>query len=107
MNKSEHDLDITKNIKIIENLKAKLLSHTAELFTALAGNPQNTAKRSEILADVIITSWLLSGRLGISNAQLSQKIRTRLRTAVVEGEGTDFYSDLSALLRHMEGKNQA
>ena len=94
------ELDITSNIKRIEQLKCQLLSQVSELYMNLADSRQSPSDRNEILANIIIVSYLLSARLNINNAVLDQKIINQLKLGVLEENA--FYSDMVSLLKHMD-----
>ncbi|WP_458788451.1 MazG-like family protein, partial [Vallitalea sediminicola] len=69
------DFDITKTIRIIERLKSQLLSNVSALFSNMAeGNTGGNNENIDILADIIILSYLLSDRLGVSNEALDVKL---------------------------------
>lgn len=94
------ELDITSNIKRIEQLKCQLLSQVSELYMNLADSRQSPSDRNEILANIIIVSYLLASRLNINNTVLDQKIINQLKLGVLEENS--FYNDMVFLLKHMD-----
>lgn len=95
------DFDITKSIKLIENLKCGLLSGTSDLFKSLAEGKHNTAEREKALADIVTCAYLLSGRLNISPKNLDEKITEKLRLKVLDSND-GLYNDYSKLLKHFD-----
>lgn len=94
------DLDITKNIRIIEKLKSELLSDVAQLYESmlfLSGEQD----REALLADIVIKTYLLSKRLGIGYETLDERIVKTLRLAVIQDEAMR-YEDVGQLFTHME-----
>ena len=64
----DRDIDITRNIKIIEWLKSELITDVANLFKVLVNGMKEEVHDSisEILSNIILISYLLGTRLGIS-----------------------------------------
>ena len=98
------ELDITSNIKRIEQLKCQLLTQISELYMNLADSRQSPSDRNEILANIVIVSYLLATRLNINNTVLDQKIVNQLKLGVLEENA--FYADMVSLLKHMD-KNRS
>ena len=103
MKNNNIELDITSNIKCIEQLKCQLLSQISELYMSLADSRQSPSDRNEALANIIIVSYLLASRLNINNTVLDQKIINQLKLGVLEENV--FYNDMVYLLKHM-GENR-
>lgn len=94
------DLDITKNIRIIEKLKSELLSGVAQLYESmlfLGGEHDQEA----LLADIVIKTYQLSKRLGTDYDTLDEKVIKKLRLAIIQNEDMR-YDDAGQLLRHIE-----
>lgn len=60
-------MEITKNIKMIDNLQCQLLSFVSQLFLSMQNNDITTAERAEILANIEVILYLLSDKLGVSS----------------------------------------
>lgn len=105
MLESNHDVDIAKNIKIIEWLKADLLSSISALFKAMLKGREEVLL--DALASVVITSFVLGRRLGMSFSRLDLKIESKLRQGIADGHEVEkWYKDLSALLNYLADKKR-
>ena len=83
MKNFDEQLDITKNIKMIEILKCQILNGVADLHTSLINSVDN-AQRTEIFADLVILIYILSNRLGIASNELENKIIKKLKIGVLD-----------------------
>lgn len=104
----EKEIDITRNIKLIEWLKSELLADLADLFRALAGGVREELHEAvgEILSNIILISYLLGKRLGISYNSIEMKIHSKVKLGLVENHDVEkYYGDLSELSRHL-GSNR-
>ena len=95
------EIDITKNIRIIELLKSDILSQTAGLFEELL-RPGPLSQRLDRLSKLIISSYLLSERIGGSFEQLDAKIADDLRLLLLDDKKAWDREDAGALLKHMQ-----
>ena len=70
------EIDITRNIRLIEWLKSELLADVANLFRLLADGMHEEVhgQASETLSNIILISYLLGKRLGISYNSVELKI---------------------------------
>lgn len=99
------DDDIIKNIRLIERLKCALLLMVAHLYNALYDGPEKTIQ--EALINLIVYSYLLAGRLGISLPQLEQGINEKVRSFLQEKDESEHgipQEELLKFLRHREGQ---
>lgn len=101
----DKEFDITRSLKIIEKLKVQLLSDVANLFAGMLDFGKHThGDRGDLLANIIIITYLLSKRLGISYNTIDMKIRNKLKLGVIENtDEQEWFSDLTTLLRHLDG----
>lgn len=100
----DKDIDITRNIKIIEWLKSELLTDIANLFRNLANGARKELHGviAETLSNIIIISYLLGRRLGISYNAIEMKIENKIRLGLIESHEVEkHYGDLSELARHL------
>ncbi|GKX30647.1 hypothetical protein SH1V18_31270 [Vallitalea longa] len=97
------EFDITKTIRIIERLKSQLLSNVSALFSNMAeSNSANSNENIDILADVIILSYLLSDKLGVSNEALDIKLINKLRLASLQNEENEEWTkEILTLSKHL------
>lgn len=102
MASDKKELDITKNINIIESLKCELLSDLAQLYTGMFDpNSTEALEKDDILANMIMITYILSKRLGIPYHMLDLKILNKLRLGIIEGND-EWYGDLVSLSKHIE-----
>lgn len=96
---------IAKNIRVVEWLKADLLTSVSALFRGmLRGDEEHLV---DALAGLIITCYILSRRLGISFSRLDLKLESKLRQNIEENHELEkWYSDLSLLLTHLADKKR-
>jgi hypothetical protein len=105
-----NDIDITKNIKIIEWLKSEQLNGVASIFNIFAGstNDIKTDLISSEIANVILVSYLLGKRLGIEFSDIDSEIKSKLNLGITEKHEIEKrYGDLSLLLKHIEKDMQS
>lgn len=99
----DNQLDITKNIKMIEILKTQLLSGVSDLYCNLASTSKNNSERLEIFADLIIINYILANKLGISHQALDLKINKKLKILALEKDN-NFNLDAKELLKYFNNK---
>lgn len=101
----EQDTGIAKNIRVIEWLKADLLTSLSALFKGmLRGSEEHL---TDALASLIITCYVLGRRLGLGFSRLELKIEAKLRQSIEEDHELErWYSDLSTLLTYLLEKKR-
>lgn len=100
----DKEIDITKNIKIIEWLKSELLTDLANLFKVLVNGVKEEVHESisETLSNIILISYLLGRRLGISYNSIEIKIENKIKLGLIENHDVEkYYGDLSELSKHL------
>ena len=100
----EKEIDITRNIKITEWLKSQLLADLADLFKVLASGVREELHEAvgDVLSNIILISYLLGKRLGVSYNAVEMKIQNKVRLGLVENNDVEkYYGDLSELSRHL------
>lgn len=100
----DKEIDITRNIKIIEWLKSELLTDVANLFKILVNGMKEEVHEvlSETLSNIILISYLLGRRLGISYNSIEMKIQKKIKLGLVENHDVEkYYGDLSELAKHL------
>lgn len=94
------ELDVAKRAKVIEWLKTEMLDQVSRLFKALWEG--STARISDSIASLIMSSYILGRRLGISFKDMDDLLIEKLRKHRQEGHQLeDWYQDISALEDHM------
>lgn len=105
MSISKNEVDIAKNIKIIDWLKTEIVSSVSGLFKAMLKGSEDLMV--DALAGIILTSYLLAKRLGISFNRVDMKIEGKLRQNITEGHEIEkWFGDISSLLLFMAGKRK-
>lgn len=100
---SNNDIDITKNIKVIENYKCQLLNSLAELFTSMADTSAPTSSRNDILSNMVLLTYLLGDKLGVSYHTLDNKVLNKIKLGMLEEELTsEWRENLVALGKHID-----
>lgn len=100
----DKEIDITRNIKIIEWLKSELLTDMANLFKVLVNGMREEVHESisETLSNIILISYLLGRRLGISYNAIELKIENKIKLGLLENHDVEkYYGDLSELSKHL------
>lgn len=97
------DLDITTTLKYTEELKAELLSSVGELYTSMTKGDVTTSDRSEILSQIIVDTYLLAEKLGVSNNALDSKVLNRIRLELLDDDNSnDAKASLLLLAKHID-----
>lgn len=100
----DKDIDITRNIKIIEWLKSELLTDFANLFRTLVNGVREDVHDSisETLSNIILIAYLLGRRLGLSYNSIEMKIESKVKLGLIENHDVEkYYGDLSELAKHL------
>lgn len=91
------ELDITKNIRLTEYLKADIIGSTSELYKRMSQNA-DSRDIAEAIGDIILKAYLLSDTLGIGYVAVDSKLSELLKRAEKEfGDNLD----LNSLKRHL------
>ncbi|AFS79843.1 hypothetical protein Curi_c28560 [Gottschalkia acidurici 9a] len=100
-------IDITKNIKMIEWLKSELLTAIALLFETLVKGIKNSQELVlDIIANIILITYLLGKRLGLSFESIDAKIEDKAKLGRIEEHNIEqWYGDLTNLLNHIKRRN--
>lgn len=94
------DLDVAKRVKVIEWLKTEVIDHVSRLFKALWEG--STTKVGDSLASLMMSSYILGRRLGLTYRDLDDLLLEKLKKHKQEGHQLeDWYQDISALEEHL------
>ncbi|SCI29351.1 MULTISPECIES: MazG-like family protein [unclassified Romboutsia] len=98
--------EVTKNVKIIEWMKNELLMSLSDLFNLLfKGVKPVDELLQDTLANIIMITYLLAKRLGISFKDIDYKIKEKIKIGIKEEHSIEsWYGDLSNLQKHMDNK---
>ncbi len=95
------DRTIARHLKVLDWLKAELVGGVAALFKATALGSQDAM--ADALSTILLTTYVLGRRLGISFAQLELRAALRARELAHGGHEVErSYGDLSALVEHLD-----
>lgn len=96
---------IAKNIKVIEWLKADLITSVSALFKSMIRGSEEMLL--DALSSLIITCYVLGRRLGLNFSRLDVKVEAKLRQGIEEGHEVErWYGDLSSLLGYLMEKKR-
>jgi hypothetical protein len=101
----DREIDITRNIKIIEWLKSELLTDIAALFKVLINGMKEEVHETvaDIISNIILICYLLGRRLGISYNAIEIKIKNKVKLGLIENHDVEkHYGDLSELAKHLD-----
>ncbi|MBC7960754.1 MAG: MazG-like family protein [Vallitaleaceae bacterium] len=97
------ELEITKKVKVIEQLKSQLLSDVASLFTNMTSDDMGVESSTDILADIVIISYFLTEKLGTSYDGLDLKMKNKLKMALLkEDENSQWRNQLLMLSKFFD-----
>ncbi|RAL23393.1 MazG-like family protein [Thermoflavimicrobium daqui] len=100
MNRPEKGMQFAKNIKVIDWLKTDMLNQIANLFKGLYYANRHILIDS--LSSLIVSTYILARRMGLSFRELDQAIIDKLREHKNEGHQLEqWYGDLSSLEEYM------
>jgi hypothetical protein len=95
------DRSIARHLKVLDWLRAELVGGVAALFKATALGSQDAI--ADALSSILLTTYVLGRRLGISFAQLELRAALRAQELAKTGHEVErAYGDLSALQKHFD-----
>ncbi|MGE5422697.1 MAG: MazG-like family protein [Ignavibacteriales bacterium] len=101
----KNHVDIAKNLRTIEWLKAELVESVSALFKALLKTGDDAV--TDCLGTIIITTYILGRRLGISFQSIDFRVESKLRISINDAHEVEkWYGDLSVLLGYLENRKQ-
>jgi len=100
----QKETDITRNIRIIEFLKSELLTSAASLHQILLkGSKASRDALLDILANLVMVTYILGKRLGLSYGVIDSKIMDKIKIGMLEEHETEkWYGDLSDLSDYLQ-----
>ena len=93
------ELDIAKNIRLVEWLKSEILTSVAEIYRLLANGIKGSQEAlADCLSSMIVAAYLLGKRLGISYDTIGRRIESKIRLGIVEEHDVEkYFGDLTSL----------
>ena len=104
--KFDRNSDVTKNVKIIEWMKKELILSVGDVFDLIfkGVKPLDEALQ-DTLANIIMITYLLAKRLGISFNEIDYKIKEKIKIGIEQNHSVEsWYGDFSNLKKHMENR---
>ena len=104
--KFDRNSDVTKNVKIIEWMKKELILSVGDVFDLIfkGVKPLDEALQ-DTLANIIMITYLLAKRLGISFSEIDYKIKEKIRIGIDQNHSVEsWYGNFSNLKKHMENR---
>ena len=93
--KFDRNSDVTKNVKIIEWMKKELILSVGDVFDLIfkGVKPLDEALQ-DTLANIIMITYLLAKRLGISFSEIDYKIKEKIRIGIDQNHSVEsWYGD--------------
>lgn len=101
MHDSQKDLDIAKNIKLIEWMRTELLDNVSGLFRGFQQGSEVLLR--DCLVNIVILCYLLAKRLGLRYSQFDDLIVNRIKDNEIPAQNTDVWqTDLAILEQHFD-----
>ena len=104
--KFDRNSDVTKNVKIIEWMKKELILSVGDVFDLIfkGVKPLDEALQ-DTLANIIMITYLLAKRLGISFSEIDYEIKEKIIIGIDQNHSVEsWYGDFSNLKKHMENR---
>lgn len=103
MEQGNKELDIARNIRTIDWLRTEILEHITHLFKAMWQNREELML--EALAGIVMATFLLGKRLGISYSRVENKVLAKLNASIREDHEIEkWYGDMTSLLHFWQDK---
>ncbi len=92
--------DFAKNIKVIEWLKADILTSLSVLYKSILKGSEE--KLIDALAGIIVSTYVLGRRLGLTFSKIDVAVESKLRQGVEESHEVEkWFGDLTMLLTYL------
>lgn len=97
------DIDIGRQVKMVEWLKVELLDHVSALFRAFQTGGETLV--ADCLSSILITVYILARRVGLSPRDVDRRAVEKLeKTRQVGHEAETWFGDLGAVEEHLRGR---
>ncbi|MGE5581592.1 MAG: MazG-like family protein [Bacillota bacterium] len=105
MSSNNPDSSIIKNVRIIEWIKAEIISGSGALFKAMIKNNEEMILDS--LAGLVMECYFLGKRLGVPFERLDARIEQKLQSSQLqEHEIEEWYGDVTNFQNYLKERNQ-
>lgn len=95
------EIDVIQRLKMIEKLKNALLSKIADLFYSMSDLEGGEESSVQILADVMMLSYMLGNRIGAQYEVLDLKVLDKLKEELKTIEEDDWGDLVTSLTSYM------
>ncbi len=104
--KFDRNSDVTKNVKIIEWMKKELILSVGDVFDLIfKGVKPLDEVLQDTLANIIMITYLLAKRLGISFSEIDYKIKEKIRIGIDQNHSVEsWYGDFKKKKKHIENR---
>lgn len=96
------EMDIARNVKVVDRLQADLASSLANLYQAMVKGEKEEAFTA--LVDLNVYSLILTKHLGFTLGKLDVKTSEKVCSLLKEGHPAEEYGELTALKTYLDMK---
>jgi len=98
--------EITKHVKIIEWMKKELIMSVGDVFDLIfKGVKPLDDTLQDTLANIIMITYLLGKRLGISFKEVDYKVKEKIKIGIDQNHSIEsWYGDFSNLKKHIDNR---
>ena len=106
--KFDKSSDITRNVKIIEWMKKELIMSVGDVFDLIfRGVKPIDDVLQDTLANIIMITYLLGKRLGISFKEIDYKINEKIKMGIEKNHSVEsWYGDFTNLKKHLDNNRE-
>jgi len=95
-----NESEIAKNIRVVEWLKADLLTSVSALFKSMLRGSEE--RLLDALSGIIVTCYVLGRRLGFTFSKIDVAVESKLRQGVEDSHEVEkWFGDLTMLLTYL------
>lgn len=100
-----NESEILRKMRLIEWLKAELITHVGQLYQAMAKNSEQAI--SDALAAIIVACYILARRLGITFHSLDREVLKKVEHNIKnEHEVEKWFGDFSEYQNHLRKRGE-
>jgi hypothetical protein len=97
---SANEPDIARNIRVVEWLKADLLTSLSALYKGMLRGSEE--RLLEALSGIIVTCYVLGRRMGFTFSRIDVAVESKLRQGIGESHEVEkWFGDLTLLLAYL------
>lgn len=101
----EFSFDVIKNMKLIEEYKCRILGGISSLYRDMASEETHSGDFSGSLTEILIFTYLLGDKLGVSYKQMDSKAKNKIKAEMLSEKGDrDLAAYLALLSRHLSNR---